>query len=95
MDRISALRNVEEALADFERGETDLSGLERRVRGVLRTYASDFEGELSAYRASDPDRAAGMVVLARDDREASERVRDLLDAPELAVEVAPVGGETE
>jgi hypothetical protein len=95
MDRISALRNVENALAAFEAGDLDLAELERQVQGVLRTYATEFEGELSAYRASDPDRAAGMVVLARDDREASERVRDLLDAPELAVEVAPVGGETE
>jgi hypothetical protein len=94
MDRISALRNVENALAAFEAGDLDLAELERQVQGVLRTYATEFEGELSAYRASDPDRAAGMIVLARDDRAARERVRDLLDAPELAVEVTPAGEET-
>ena len=37
MDRISALRNVEEALAAFEDGECSLAELEADVRGVLRT----------------------------------------------------------
>jgi hypothetical protein len=77
MDRISALRNVEEALSAFEAGETDLAGLEREVRGVLRTYATDFDGELSAYRADSDGAADGTVVLASSRSEARERVRDL------------------
>lgn len=90
MDRISALRNVENALAAFENGDLDLTALERQVQGILRTYATDFEGDLSAYRASEPARAAGMVVLAHDDREARERVTDLLDDAVPDVEVEPV-----
>jgi len=81
MDRISALRNVEEALAAFESGETDLSGLERDVRGVLRTYATEFEGDLAAYRASGSGPADGVVVLAPDRTTARERVRDLVADP--------------
>ncbi|MFC7141025.1 hypothetical protein ACFQMA_14465 [Halosimplex aquaticum] len=63
MDRISALRNVEDALGEFEDGEIDLAELEREVRGTLRTYATEFDGELAAYRArsaeSDGDGEAG------------------------------------
>lgn len=91
MDRISALRNVEEALADFEAGEVDLDGLEQRVRAVLRTYATDFEGDLAAYRAVGADRAEGVVVLAETERGARERVLDLLDAEELEFDVERVG----
>lgn len=80
MDRISALRNVEDALASFEAGETDLEGLERRVQGVLRTYATEFEGDLDAYRATGDQRAEGVVVLAPSERAARERVEELLDA---------------
>jgi hypothetical protein len=88
MDRISALRNIEEALADFEDGETDLATLEREVRGVLRTYATEFEGALSAYRAAGGD-ADGLVVLASSSDEARGRVRELVDEPGR-FEVAPV-----
>ena len=73
MDRISALRNVEEALTAFEDGECDLAALERRVRTTLRTYATEFEGDLAAYRASGDDPADGLVVLAASRREARER----------------------
>ena len=45
MDRISTLRNIEDALAEFEDGECDLSDLERRVRGALRTYATELDGD--------------------------------------------------
>jgi hypothetical protein len=79
MDRISALRNVEEALAAFEDGDLDLAGLERQVRGVLRTYATEFEGDLAAYRASGDERAEGVVVLAPTRSAARDRVRELLD----------------
>jgi hypothetical protein len=81
MDRISALRNVEDALAAFEEGEVDLAGLEREVRGVLRTYATEFEGELTAYRASGTERVDGVVVLADSPGAARERVRALVDDP--------------
>ena len=80
MDRISALRNVEDALADFEAGETDLATLEREVRGVLRTYATEFDGELSAYRAKGGD-ADGVVVLAPSPTVARDRVRELVEVP--------------
>lgn len=90
MDRISALRNVEEALAAFEAGDLDLAALERQVQGTLRTYATEFEGELSAYRATDPEEVAGVVVLAHDEREAGERVGELLGDPDVAVTVDAV-----
>ncbi|WP_424017276.1 hypothetical protein ACOZ4N_15530 [Halorientalis pallida] len=91
MDRISALRNLEDALESFEDGETDLEGLERDVRGILRTYATEFEGELAAYRVGSPDEAAGAVVMATGESAARERVRSLFDGvADGAVEVDPV-----
>ena len=81
MDRISALRNVEDALAAFEAGECSLSELEADVRGVLRTYAADFEGDLQAYRASGDGSADGLVVLAASAPAARDRVTDLVEAP--------------
>ena len=89
MDRISALRNIEDALRAFERGEADLATTERQVTTVLRTYATDFEtdDELAAYRATGGDRAEGLVVVATSPDEARARVRDLLDAPDLDVAV--------
>jgi len=83
MDRISALRNIEEALADFESGEADLGATERRVVNVLRTYATEFEDEeLSPYRATGSDSADGLVVVAESEPEARERVRGILDSGE-------------
>lgn len=91
MDRISALRNVEEALTDFESGETDLQTTERRVLNVLRTFATEFEdGELAAYRASGDERADGLVVVAESQSQARSRIEELLDAEELAFEVEKV-----
>jgi hypothetical protein len=83
MDRISALRNIEDAIRDFESGESDLASTERRVVTVLRTFATEFEtdtGEtaLDAWKAVGDDRAAGIVVLAATEAEATTRVRDLL-----------------
>jgi alkanesulfonate monooxygenase SsuD/methylene tetrahydromethanopterin reductase-like flavin-dependent oxidoreductase (luciferase family) len=81
MDRISALRNIEDALGKFERGEVDLATMEREVVTVLRTYATDFEDEeLAAYRARGDDRADGLVVVANSADEAATRIRELLDA---------------
>ncbi|QLH80581.1 hypothetical protein [Halosimplex pelagicum] len=92
MDRISALRNVEDALRRFEDGEVDLSELEREVRGTLRTYATEFEGDLAAYRVESAEEAGsgsengnpavdGTVVLAGSKQGARERVRELVDRP--------------
>lgn len=89
MDRISALRNIEDALARFEDGECTLGELEGDVRGVLRTYATDFDGELAAYRVEGGD-ADGIVVLAASRPDARDRVTDLVDDPGR-FEVTPVG----
>ncbi|KAB7515426.1 hypothetical protein DM867_05025 [Halosegnis rubeus] len=78
MDRISTLRNIEDALAEFEDGECDLSDLERRVRGALRTYATELEGDQRAYRATGDEPADGRVVLAPSEGAARERLADLL-----------------
>ncbi|WP_226011368.1 hypothetical protein [Halomicrobium salinisoli] len=92
MDRISALRNVEDALASFEEGDLSLSELEREVRGVLRTYATAFEGDLRAYRAEgETGSADGVVVVASSRPEARERVAALVDDPGR-FEVEPVEG---
>ncbi|SFR86920.1 hypothetical protein SAMN05216559_0282 [Halomicrobium zhouii] len=80
MDRISALRNVEESLARFEAGECSLAELERDVRGVLRTYATDFDGELRAFEASG-EALGTLTVLASSRDEARERVADLVEDP--------------
>ena len=90
MDRISAIRNVEDALRAFENGEADLSETEDRVLAVLRTYATEFEGEgkedLAAYRATGGG-ADGTVVVAASSREARERVSELHDdAGDFSVE---------
>ena len=88
MDRISALRNVEDALADFESGEADLAATERRVLNVLRTYATEFESDdLAAYRAAGAERADGLVVVAESPAQARERVADLLDSGDATFEV--------
>ena len=97
MDRISALRNIEEALSAFESGDEPLAATERRVATILRTYATEFEGEggLESYRAVGEDPADGLVVVADSSAAARERVADLLaDAgadgdPEFDVE--PLG----
>jgi hypothetical protein len=89
MDRISALRNVEEALAEFEDGDRSLPALEREVRGILRTYATEFAGDQRLYRATGDPEAAGLVVLAPSPAVARDRVADLLDE-DVRVEVEPV-----
>jgi hypothetical protein len=78
MDRISALRTVEEALADFEAGETSLPELEREVRGILRTYATEFD-DRTAWRARGDPAVDGLVVLATSRTAARERVTDIVD----------------
>lgn len=83
MDRISALRNVEDALREFEHGEADLATTEQRVTTVLRTYATEFdEDPRAAYRATGVAAVDGVVVVASSEPEARERVRILRDVDE-------------
>ena len=88
MDRISALRNVEDALTAFEEGDLTLAELEGEVRGVLRTYATEFD-DRQVYRATGDAAAEGLVVLAGSRAEARERVADRLDGS-VRFEVEPV-----
>jgi hypothetical protein len=81
MDRISALRNIEEALSAYEEDDLALPDLEREVRGVLRTYATSFDEAAGAYRVSGAARVDGLVVVATSRREARERVGDLVEDP--------------
>ena len=85
MDRISALRNVERALAEYEAGDATLPELEREVRGVLRSYATEY-GEGSPWRARGDERVDGLVVVAGSRSEARERVTATVDGP-VTVEV--------
>ncbi|SNR49024.1 DUF7854 family protein [Halorubrum vacuolatum] len=78
MDRISALRNIEEALRAFEEGEVDLAATERQVATVLRTYATDFEGDDDVFRAVGDPPADGLVVIAPSAPAARERVQGLI-----------------
>jgi hypothetical protein len=89
MDRISALRNIEDALSAFESEECSLPELEREVRGILRTYATEFDPDTQAYRAHGHERVEGVVVVAHSRQAAREQVADLLaDPPEFRVEPA-------
>ncbi|AZH23861.1 DUF7854 family protein [Haloplanus aerogenes] len=85
MDRISAIRNVEDALRAFEEGETDLAATEERVLATLRTYATEFDDEtaLAAYVGKGDEAVEGVVVVASSRAEARERIADhAVDAPE-------------
>ncbi|MFC6787015.1 hypothetical protein ACFQFH_14355 [Halobaculum halobium] len=86
MDRISALRNVEDAIRAFEDGEADLADTEQRVATVLRTYATEFErDDRRAYRVvAGP--GEGRVVVADAPTEAREQVAALAAVDD---EVAP------
>lgn len=78
MDRISALRNVEDALRAFERGEADLAATEQQVQAVLRTYATAFDDDpRAAYRASGDEAVDGTIVVASSEPEARKRVTEL------------------
>ncbi len=92
MDRISALRNVEDALADYEDGDATLDELEDRVVTVLRTYATEFDAVgRSAYRAYGHDTVEGVVVTAEGRPDARDRVEDLADAESLEFELEELG----
>jgi hypothetical protein len=81
MDRIAAIRQIEDALADLEAGEMDLASCERRVRATVRTFATEFDGDLAAYESDD-----GVVVVADSERAARERVSELTGAESSTVE---------
>ncbi|MGM0446638.1 MAG: hypothetical protein ACQERM_00100 [Methanobacteriota archaeon] len=74
MDRISAIRNVEDALREFENGDADLAATERRVAAVLRTYATEFDGDGDVFRAVGDDAVDGTVVVAPSEPAARDRV---------------------
>jgi hypothetical protein len=94
MDRISAVRNVEDALRSFEDGDADLAATERRVATVLRTYATEFDGDDDVFRAVGEEPVDGRVVVAPSEPAARERVlaavgmapEDGDDAPDFDVE---------
>ncbi|WP_424013629.1 hypothetical protein ACOZ35_10985 [Halorubrum xinjiangense] len=97
MDRISAIRNVEDALREFENGDADLAATERRVAAVLRTYATEFDGDGDVFRAVGDDPVDGTVVVAPSEPAARERVlaasgvdgesdSDEVEGPEFDVE---------
>ncbi len=79
MDRISALRNVEDALQDFEDGEIDLLTMDVRIRSVIRTYATNF-GTYTAYRATAPPAIEDIIVAAATPERAKARMVSLADA---------------
>jgi hypothetical protein len=81
MDRISALRNIEDALTAYEDGNLQLPELEHEVRSVLRTYATEFDEATTAYRARGEPPADGLVVVARSPRDAREQIEEYLSEP--------------
>lgn len=89
MDRISALRNVEEALRAFESGEQSLEATQQQVRSVLQTYATAFEtDERRPYRARGSEAVDGTVVVATNPEAAVRRLTTLtgVDGDEFRVE---------
>jgi len=97
MDRISALRNIEESLRAFETGDSDLAAVEQQVIGVLRTYAAELDStssELCAYEASGTERVAGLIVVAPSKSKAHDRIATLLhiDPSELSdqINITPI-----
>ncbi len=85
MDRISAIRNVEDALAAFEDGEIDLETTEERVLAAVRTYATNYEGDATAaYRVQPVSRGEPVVVVAASPADAVERVDSILEEDVVA-----------
>lgn len=80
MDRITALRNIENALSEYEDNDRTLPELEREVRGILRTYATEFD-DGTAFRAHGDPSADGIVVVATSRTNARERIEELLAEP--------------
>jgi len=91
MDRISALRNVEDALSEFEQGETDLASMEQQVQAVLRTYATEFEDDRTAVYRVDPVDDRAVVIVAGSPGEARERAAERVEADCEHAELERVG----
>ncbi|MFD1633463.1 hypothetical protein ACOZ4L_09725 [Haloplanus ruber] len=88
MDRISAIRNVEEALRAFEAGEADLAATEERVLAALRTYATEFEGSgLGAYAGHGAEAVEDVVVIASSRAEARDRIAEHAPATPASFDV--------
>jgi len=79
MDRISAIRNIEDAIREFEDGEVDLAETERQVAAVLRTYATEFDGEDDVFRAVGDESFDGTIVVAPSEPAARERIVERAD----------------
>ncbi len=80
MDRISAIRNIEDALAAFEDGDIDLETTEERVLATVRTYATNYEGDATAaYRVQPISRNEPVVVVAASPTDAVDQVESILD----------------
>jgi len=91
MDRISAIRNVEDALRAFENGDADLADTEQRVAAVLRTYATEFDGDDDVFRAVGEEPVDGTIVVAPSAPAARERVIEL-SAPDSLEDVTHIEG---
>jgi len=88
VDRISALRNVEEALRAFEAGEAELETTQRRVQSVRQSYATEYaDPERHAYRAHGDPPADGTVVVAPDPGTAKSRVSELTETDAGSFEI--------
>ncbi|AGN02477.1 hypothetical protein L593_12690 [Salinarchaeum sp. Harcht-Bsk1] len=93
MDRISALRNVEDALSEFERGEIDLASMEQQIQAVLRTYATDFEDERTAVYRVDPIEDRAVVIVANSPGEARDRAAAQVGGDCEHADVERLGGD--
>ena len=86
MDRISALRNVEETLTEFENGEIELATAERQVRNILRTYATSFDADQkTVYSVEVTNRTNDVVVVASSPGDARDNAVSLTDEDVVAV----------
>ncbi|EMA67037.1 DUF7854 family protein [Halorubrum kocurii] len=93
MDRISAIRNVEDALRAFENGDADLADTEQRVAAVLRTYATEFDGDDDVFRAVGEEPVDGTIVVAPSAPAARERVIALSASDRLEDVIHMEGGD--
>lgn len=74
MDRISTLRNIEDALTEFENGNISFEELTQRVSTILQTFATDFEDELKAVYQVD-----SVIVVAESPSAARDQAAELAD----------------
>lgn len=90
MDRIAALRNIEDALSAFERGELDLQSAEEQIVGVIRTFATEYEDQrTTVYRVSDDEQS--VVVVAPAPQDARDRAASLTAVDAARATVTELG----